>query len=242
MAADIARFLARFRRTAEQTGGSEPSLPLLAHVRALEATDWLRASMTTFARSVASFVPGHFASYARVYHPFEYNDGTAAAPPAWRDLAAAAGADLNDPEAFETLRASVGASARVDVGSLPMALIDPLLEHLGRATTTPDRCFFAVWEGFGASAVPDTLEPKVELPHRRYHVFSGPVEGARTSFSTISFHHQSANLWWPADHAWCVATEVDLAWTYVGGARSCIQALLTDQRLEALETTAAAVR
>jgi hypothetical protein len=120
--------------------------------------------------------------------------------------------------------------------------VDPLIEHLGRTTTTPERCFFAVWEGFGGSAVPHTLTPKLELPQRAYHVFAGPVEGARTSFSGVYFDYQSANLWWPADHAWCVATEVDLAWTYVGGARSCIKALLADPRLEALETTAAAPR
>ncbi len=196
--------------------------------------------MTTFARSVASFLPGHFESYARVYHSFEYNDGTVSEAPAWRELAAAAGADLNDPSAFEVLRTSVEAHAHVDVGSLPMALIDPLVEHLGRATTTPDRCYFALWDGFGGSAVPATVEPKLELPHRRYHVFAGPIEGARTSFSAHFFQHQSANLWWPADHAWCVATEVDHPWTYVGGTRSCIRALLADRRVEAVETTATA--
>ena len=196
--------------------------------------------MTTFARSVASFLPGHFESYARVYHPAEYNHVTASPAPAWRQLASAAGVDLSDTSAFEALRASSATQTRE--GTLPVALLDPLIEHLLPATTTPERCFFAVWEGFGASAVPGTLEPKLELPERAYHLFSGPIEGARTSYSSISFDHQSANLWWPADHAWCVATEVDLAWTYVGGARACIQALLADPRLQAFETTATAVR
>jgi hypothetical protein len=119
-------------------------------------------------------------------------------------------------------------------------LISVLLEHLEPATTTPGRCFFAVWEGFGDSVVPRTLEPTLELPHRRYHVFAGPVEGARASFTSWPFGHQSANLWWPADRAWFVATEIDFAWTYVGGTRACIDALLADPRLEAVETTAQA--
>jgi hypothetical protein len=242
MTADKAGWLGRFRRTARETGASAPALPLLEHVRTLEATDWLRASMVTFARTVASFLPGHFESYARVYHPFVNNDGTASAVPTWHELAAAAGADLDDALAWEALPTMVERHARVDVGSLPQTLIEPLIEHLAPATTTPGQCFFAVWVGFGGSAVPHSLEPQLELPGREYHVFAGPVEGARTSFAEtlIPWVHQSANLWWPADHAWCVATEVDLAWTYVGGPRSVVRALLADPRVEAVETMAAA--
>lgn len=239
MAADRMPWTARLRRAAPQADVPALLLLPLEHVRTLEATDWLRTSMPTFARSVASFLPGHFDSYMRVYHPFENNDGTASGAPTWHAVAAGAGADLNDPVAYESLPASVEALAHVDVGSLSTTVIDPLIEHLGRVTRTPERCFCALWEGFGDSVVPGSLEPKLELPHRRYHVFAGPIEGMRTSFS-VSFRHRSANLWWPADHAWCVATEVDLAWTYVGGPRSCIHALLADPRLEAVETSAAA--
>ena len=35
-------------------------------------------------------------------------------------------------------------------------------------------------------------------------------------------HEQSANLWWPADRAWCVVTDIDLVSTYVGGTAACI--------------------
>ena len=45
---------------------------------------------------------------------------------------------------------------------------------------------------------------------------------------------QCANLWWPADRAWCVASELDLEWTYVGGPRGLIDAILADDRIEAL--------
>ncbi len=54
----------------------------------------------------------------------------------------------------------------------------------------------------------------------------GPVEAARTSYADVSFVHRSATLWWPADRAWFIATEVDFAWTYVGGTRALIDALL----------------
>ena len=35
--------------------------------------------------------------------------------------------------------------------------------------------------------------------------------------------------------AWCVATEIDLFCTYVGGSRALIDALLADERLEVWE-------
>ncbi len=133
-------------------------------------------------------------------------------------------------------------NAQARVGTLPLALVEALEEHLRPATAAPEACYFALWEGFGDSAVPHELEPTLHLPHRhrRYHVFAGPIAAARTSYSLIPFAHRSANLWWPADRAWCVATEVDFAWTYVGGTRAVVDALLADPRLEAVETAAAA--
>jgi hypothetical protein len=234
----LARLLARLRPATPRWDAPTPPLPLLEHLREPGAADWLHASMTTFAESVASFLPGHFEAYARIHHPFD--DARAGTPRSWRELLSAAGAELHDPAAAEAFAYGGWEGGQATVGRLPPLLLGPLLEHLERATTAADRCFFAVWEGHGDSVVGSTLEPTLELPHRRHHVFAGPIEGARTSFSVVDFYHLSANLWWPADRAWCVATEIDAAWTYVGGARRLIDALLADPRLEAVETTAAA--
>ena len=38
--------------------------------------------------------------------------------------------------------------------------------------------------------------------------------------------HQSANLWWPEDRAWCVATEIDFVSTYLAGSQKLIDAVL----------------
>ncbi len=215
-------------------GGVAPTLPRLEHARDLRPAEWLQASMVTFATNVASFLPGQFDAYARLRHPLEINDGSEGPAPTWRAV------HVDERGVVESLRRFVPDSFRTSTGSLPVAVIPRLIDHLGPATTTPADCWFAVWEGFGGSVVPGRLEPKLDLPHRRYHLFGGPIEGALTSFGVVPFHHQSANLWWPADHAWCVATEVDHAWTYVGGSRSCIASLLSDARLETVETTASA--
>ena len=50
---------------------------------------------------------------------------------------------------------------------------------------------------------------------------------------TDSQDDHSPNLWWPDDRAWCVATEIDLAWTYVGGSAALISDVLASPRLEA---------
>jgi len=44
---------------------------------------------------------------------------------------------------------------------------------------------------------------------------------------------QSPNIWWPDDRAWCIATEIDLMSTYVGGGRRCVDSLVNHPELEA---------
>ena len=215
---------------------SLPHLPLLTHVESLEPTDWLVTSLSTFALNVSSFLPGQLPAYARVYHPFD-SDGN---PRTWRELEALTGEKLRDRATAADFALTNAANMQARVGELPLPLVEALVEHLAPATTTPELCYFALWEGYADSVAPRTLEPKLELPNRAYDVFSGPLAAARTGLSVSSFGYRSANLWWPADHAWCIATEIDFAWTYVGGPRDCIDAVLADPRLEAVETNALA--
>jgi hypothetical protein len=76
--------------------------------------------------------------------------------------------------------------------------------------------------------------PRVHLPNRDYFLYTGPAEAVVTLASLDGTGGQCPNLWWPADHAWCVASEIDLPWTYVGGPRGLIDAILADDRIEAL--------
>jgi hypothetical protein len=217
-----------------------PPPPLLTHLTDPDATNWLTASLTTFADSVASFLPGSFPAYARVYHPFDSNGDPVLAAWSWRELAARVGRDLSDPATAADFGYQGMRDAQARVGSASPAIISALVEHLRPVTTTPAQCYFALWEGFAGSVVPPLTSPQLELPHRVYNVFVGPIEGALSSFSTTSWSYRSPSLWWPADHAWCVATEVDFRWTYVGGPRTCIDTILADPRLDSVETSARA--
>jgi len=224
-------------RLVARPDGPTPSPPLLTPLTVLDGADWLCASLTTFAINVASFLPGHFPAYARVYNPFgDVRDPGGAE--SWSSVAAQAGRDLSDPAAAADFAYHGVGNAQARTGMAPLSVIGPLVEHLRAATTTPEQCYFALWDGY--SIFPPALVPKLELPNREYYVYVGPVEAALSSFDPFPYSYRTANLWWPADQAWCVATEVDFAWTYVGGPRSCIDAILADARLDVVETSARA--
>ena len=57
---------------------------------------------------------------------------------------------------------------------------------------------------------------------------------APAALAWIPSQRQTPNLWWHGDHTWCVASEIDLTATYVGGPRALIDRILADERLEAL--------
>jgi hypothetical protein len=126
-------------------------------------------------------------------------------------------------------------------------------------TATPEDCWFCVWDGFGwdtgstftftetgrpseiieepgRDPVPGPVRegPRVRLPHRNYFLYRGPAEAVATLARLDGTWGQCPNIWWPADRAWCVASEIDLQWTYIGGPRGLIDAILADGRVEAL--------
>ena len=46
-------------------------------------------------------------------------------------------------------------------------------------------------------------------------------------------HYQSANMVWPEDRSWCLATEIDLPCTFISGSRELISSVLNEPHLEA---------
>ena len=70
-------------------------------------------------------------------------------------------------------------------------------------------------------------------PQRSFILFSGPLD-AIDAFGRAGPPWLPPNLWWPDDRAWFVSTDIDLASTYVGGSRVCIDAILSAEEVEAL--------
>ena len=127
-----------------------------------------------------------------------------------------------------------------------------LARTLRRFTTTPEQCWFCLWEGFSfrgqplaapGQAVPKPEDPipadvragpRVHLPHRDYLLYEGAVEAVTAPVNLSPLDDQTANLWWPSDRSWAVGTELDLPWTYVGGSADLVEAIVSDGEIEAL--------
>jgi hypothetical protein len=146
------------------------------------------------------------------------------------------------------------------LGVLPESQGAVLAEILARQTTTPDGCWFCLWDGYGDLSegsttfvqatlssepkpppmTPEQLRqlfrwpqphrrvaPRVRLPHRDYVLYRGAVAHGWG-------WAQGPNIWWPDDRSWCVASEIDFPYTYVGGGQQLIDEILAHPALEAL--------
>jgi hypothetical protein len=76
---------------------------------------------------------------------------------------------------------------------------------------------------------------RVSFPYRNYLLFEGSLEATAELGWRLSeelFISQSPNLFWPQDHAWCVASEIDLFCTLVAGSNELAESLIANSRLE----------
>ena len=117
-------------------------------------------------------------------------------------------------------------------GHLPVSVAARLTAVLRRHTATPEDCWFGVWSGCawcaGGSAARAT-----DLLGRDHWLLRGPIDLAVANLAPEPAE-QSAHIWWPADRAWCVVTDIDLMSTYVGGSSACVDELLAAPGLEVL--------
>jgi hypothetical protein len=128
------------------------------------------------------------------------------------------------------------------------------------ATSTPDLCWFCIWNGWGwlhisAGSIaslggerPGWRDPYVEVEQfaasaplvgdqsRQYHLFTGPIDAVLDS-SLPRDPYQAPSLWWPDDRAWVVASDVDHWWTYVGGTTRVIEGVVDAWRFDAKRVT-----
>jgi hypothetical protein len=205
-------------------------------------TDWIASGLRGFAESVLSLVPSGFPAYLRVFHPASRGGWEVRGAVRWAEIAALNGTRAHAGMQLAALTNGTDGptTSELDVfddcpeqGSLPLELAALLATALARHTTTPDRCWFAAWEGFGGIRADVQSAPKFDVPHRSYHLLGGTVTAAAESIEELP-SRQSASLWWPDDRAWCVATEIDLDTTYIGCADACRQDILGLTEIEAL--------
>jgi len=205
---------------------------------------WIGPRLHPFGQDIGSVIPGGFGAYARLFHPVEVDESRRER---WSEVAARNGRIVHPEMQFHMIAAPRGQTPSVDynrrnqprMGTLHLGHRRILVDHLRKATTTPDRCWFAMWEGLGGLNDGGVRE-RVQLPSRNYLLYSGTIDRALETPMDPFPLDQSPNLWWPEDRAWFVATEIDFDSTFVGGDNGLIAELVSDERLEALPITLSA--
>jgi hypothetical protein len=230
----------------------------------VENADWIASRLHPFnAYDVGSVVPTGFATYARILHPAFTRDREVR----WSEVAEWSGRVIHPEVQFHAL---VPAPSEIEFGTepfvfpprngvLPEAQVRALTGMLSRFTTTADRCWFCLWDGYGDLGAGTSVQafytgswagrwarwrashlrlsirnPKPRRvsmkrvtpnPQRSYFLFSGSLDEA-------AGWQDGPALWWPDNRAWCVASEIDLPYTYVAGPKELIAEILENRALE----------
>jgi hypothetical protein len=203
---------------------------------------WVAEAVRPFTEHVVGgLVPPVFPAYARIFHPAARYVGLEDVDVTWAEVAAANhtvahpamewGSITGAMEFFDEADQSPLWDGAPAMGHLPSAVATRLIGVLARHTATPQDCWFGVWAGFGHLVAE---APTLALPGREHWLLRGPIGLAAANLAPEPAE-QSANLWWPADRAWFVATDIDLVTTYLGGSRACVDDVVGAAGLEAAE-------
>lgn len=211
-----------------------------------DAAQWVLNGITDFGPRVSALLPAGMPAYVRILHPAWLEVHGTPRQVSWARVAEANGrtahplmqwpgitgiADIND---WQHGQAKIY-DEQPARGTLPPEVARPLAEILRGHTTTPERCLFGLWDGYGGTPkLPRDAE--VGLSGRTLALYTATLDDAIESFEPPPWH-QSANLWWPADQSWCVATDIDLLSTYVGGSTTLAEVLLASNELEVVPAT-----
>ena len=242
------------RLSEDPSFASDGSQPSLAHgvtpAPDADCADWVAPRVRRSPKGitvVGSIIPVGFPSYARVFHP-AYRTGpvdSGSQSVSWQAVAAWSGRIAHRLMQWETIADPVPEAPvkrpwdeEPIAGRIPSeaqaALVDVLERH-----TTQTNCCVCIWTG--TPGVAETLEgvPELALPLRSYALLRAPLNVVRSGalFNGPPLERVGLGLWWPNDLAWCVATDVDLRFTYVGGSTECISELIASEHLEAMRAS-----
>lgn len=203
---------------------------------------WITGAIRQFQYDVGSLVPPIFEAYARVFHP-AYRLVQRMPDPreiavSWKAVAEANGRVAHPAMEWGSLVGSWQMQSqpglwdrRPDTGRLPVHVTKALSRLLKRSSRS-GRVMYALWNGYGGMRIENA--EMIELPHRPMYLITGSIEDAAEPFGIPG---RTASLWWPSDQQWCVATDVDLMTTYVGGGADCVEAIINSDALEAMPVT-----
>ena len=231
-------------------------------VKSVRAADWLKEraisvpSLGDF-RSGGAVIPEGFEAYARLFHPAKKGaPGESWEPLRWATIAEWNGKAVHPQMGYTDIANLIEPYDHVPWGSHPDMKLSKeesrsLMDVLTEFTTTPERCYFALWKGYGLfDSRPGRpirrghgllgewriRKATVRLPDtrgERYVMFIGPLDSVMSFYGWVdgNWWDRPPNYWWPEDQAWLATSDIDSFDTLVGGSQACIEAILGNPRL-----------
>lgn len=240
---DRTRTPVRWVRSPRRTGARTPDHPLVPEPDGTVADWWLEQLLPWGVEEgvpVASLVPRTFEAVCQVLHP--WSPGSDWRGASWREIARRHGygsvqeldRTRTRPDFLLPLTEQIG--SQPSEGELDQETAEVLVESLRDATNSSDDVFVAVWQGW--DGMPERFPGAARVPtlKRGHFLLRGPLHGVLRSDAVSWARRPVPGLWWPADRAWFVATEIDFQWTFVAGSPELIETLIADERLEVART------
>ena len=242
----------------EEVPGSWPT-PDIDAVDDTSEAHWFVERLAPSLETVGALVPRGFEAYARILHPAwrvrREGGRLVRSPVRWSEVAELRGTKAHrlmqwpqvwalpqfDDSAIEyCVDAGLAPIAGPDEGWLPPQVARVIQPVLSAHADMAALCWFGVWVGFAyeyREGIPATHS--LATKDREWDLFRAPLDALTLNFFDVGeFFYQSANIAWPDDRSWCLATDIDLNSSYLGGTKALIEAVLQNEALEAYEVSA----
>ncbi|MDP8930794.1 MAG: hypothetical protein M3O70_20055 [Actinomycetota bacterium] len=211
-----------------------------------QLADWWLEQLEDWRQSlaVAAFVPRSLPAVCRLLHPWRDPSGQRVS---WDDVVGVADFTDRAELAHRLIGDRLGVTDPLDVGDLNRptkgeldhATAASLIDVFTHATTSPNDVLFAVWVGWGD--IPPERFPsaaRLATPGRGHFLLRGPLHGALNSVSAWPVAERPVSgIWWPADRAWLLHTEIDFPWTFITGTPELIDEVHHRGDIETMATT-----
>ena len=241
----------------EEVPGSR-RVPNIGAVDDTSEAQWLVEELDASLGTVNAVMPRGFEAYARILHPAwrvrREGGRLVRTPVRWSEVAELRGTTAHrlmqwpqvwalpqfDDSAIEyCVDAGLAPIEGPDEGRLPPQVARVIHQVLSAHTDTPAPCWFGVWVGFAyeyRKEIPATRS--LSTQYREWDLFRAPLDALTLNFFDVGdFFYQSANIAWPDDRSWCLATDIDMKSSYLGGTKALIEAVLRHEALEAYEAS-----
>ncbi|GAA4288938.1 hypothetical protein [Georgenia daeguensis] len=158
---------------------------------------------------VAAFTTDCHETTSRLFLPA---DGPAGTVMTWRELALLAGMPLTADLRWSAIVSRLDAALRQELSApfavVPSATLVRLVDLLSAATSTPERCYFFLWEGYAeetADLVPEVAPPHVAVLARHdYVLHTAPLSWLVERAADLMQPRMPVFLW-PHDGAFLLA-------------------------------------